>query len=102
MSAHATRWIAVLAVVVVVGGLSDPADALDAMSTGVVAVDGAPSTPADPLSVVEPDDGGGDDGPGVAPVLGGLVLLGAVFAIGLSAIRRQRAEGRRSKFPPIG
>ncbi len=43
-----------------------------------------------------------DDGPGIGPILGGLVVLGAVFAIGLSAIRRQRAEGRRSKFPPIG
>lgn len=53
------------------------------------------------IGSVEPETDGGD-GPGIGPLLGGLVVLGAVFAMGLSAIRRQRAEGRRSKLPPIG
>ena len=32
----------------------------------------------------------------------GIALLLAVFAFGLRAIKRQRDEGRRGKFPPIG
>ena len=31
-----------------------------------------------------------------------IAILGVVFVIGLRAVKRQRDEGRRGKFPPIG
>ncbi|MEM1332080.1 MAG: hypothetical protein AAGG08_01365 [Actinomycetota bacterium] len=61
----------------------------------LIALVGVPSSP-------DVDAAANSEGPGLGPLVGGLVLVGAVLALGLSAVKRQRAEGRRSKFPPIG
>ena len=101
VSAHLIRWLVAAATVGSLIGTPGPVAAFDAASTAAVVEGDAPAAHA-VVGRAEPADGGGDDGPGAAPIVGGLVILGAVFAMGLSAIRRQRAEGRRSKLPPIG
>jgi len=103
MSARLTTWL-VVAVATIGGIVAAPAgvNALDVASPITPAVQSETRGAARVVATAEPADDAGGDGPGAAPVIGGLVILGAVLAIGLSAIRRQRAEGRRSKLPPIG
>ena len=43
-----------------------------------------------------------DEGRSTNGITIALILLGSVFLVGLRAIKRQRDEGRRSRWPPIG
>lgn len=95
----------VLALVVVcafaVPGESSVAHACSCpISAAAAATTSAPADDtADEDFEVEP--AGAEEGLGWGSALAGAALV-AVLVLGLLAVKRQREQGRRSKFPPIG